>query len=91
MRIEPELVDAVVAGEPGPQEIGDGTDLLRQLIAGLLGFGSAARDATVLIYFAYDGGDLVGRCPGVGFGEKRGMLARRLRALPGTPLRRCTT
>src|ERR1700727_2848875 len=90
MRIEPELVDAVIAGEPVPQEVGDGSDLLRKLIAGLFGFGSAARNTTVLINFAYDGGDLVGRRLGVGFGEQRGMLARRLRALSGTPLRCCT-
>jgi len=70
VRVEPELVDGVVAGEPVPQELGDRTDLLGQLIAGLLGVGSGARVPAVLIYFAYDGGDLVRRCPGFGFGEQ---------------------
>ena len=70
VRVEAELVDAVVAGEPVPQEVGDGTDLLRELVARLFGIGSAGRTATVLIDFAYDGGDLVGGCAGVGLGEQ---------------------
>src|ERR1700722_238390 len=91
MRIEPELVDAVITGKPVPQEIGDSADLLRELVAGLFSFGSGARGAPVLIDFGDDGGDLVGRRPGTGFGEERGMLTRRLRALSGAALRRRTT
>src|SRR5271154_7438537 len=90
VRVEAELVDAVVTGEPVPHKVGDRSDPLRELVARLFPTGSTGT-ATVLIDFAYDGGDLVGGRAGVGFGEERGMLARTLRALPGTPLSRRTT
>jgi hypothetical protein len=70
VRVEAELVDAVVTGEPVTQKVGDGTDPLRKLVARLFRTGSTGCTATVLIDFAYDGGDLVGGRAGVGFGEQ---------------------
>src|SRR6202022_5209211 len=69
MRIEPELVDTVIAGKAVPQKLGDGTDLVRELVAGLVGVGFAAGSAPVLIDLADDVGDLIGRSAGAGFGE----------------------
>src|SRR6202035_1236548 len=91
MRIEPEFVDAVIAGNAVSQKVGDGTDLVHQLVAGLVGLGFVAGGAPVLVNLADDGGDLIGRCPGAGFGKQRGMLTRRLGALASAPLRGCTT
>src|SRR6202012_1782809 len=79
VRVEAELVDAGLSAESLPQEIGDGADLLHDLIAGLLDNRGAA---TMLIDFAYDSGDLVGGGPWVGVGDQRGMLARGVRTLP---------
>jgi hypothetical protein len=70
VRVEAELVDAVVTGEPVTQKVGDGTDPVRKLVARLFRTGSTGCTATVLIDFAYDGGDLVGGRAGGGFGEQ---------------------
>jgi hypothetical protein len=52
-----------------PQEVGDGTDLLDELVTRLFGVRSGTRTATLLINFMYDRGDLVGGGAGVGLGE----------------------
>jgi hypothetical protein len=86
MRIEPELVDAVITEKAVPQEVGDGAHLVRELVTGLVGFGGAGR-AAVMIDVADDGGNLIGRRAHFGLGKQRGVLARRLGTLVGTPLR----
>jgi hypothetical protein len=70
MRIEPELVNAVITGKAVPQKLGDCADLARQLVAGLEGFGFAAGGASVLVDLADDGSDLIGRSPSAGFGKQ---------------------
>jgi hypothetical protein len=69
VRVEAELVDAVVAGESVSKEVGDGTDLLDELVARLFDIGPGTCTTTVLIDLTYDSGDLVGGCPGVGLGK----------------------
>jgi hypothetical protein len=64
VRIEPELVNAVVAGQSFPEESGDSSDALGKFVEWRLGCPrrtGRARGAPVLIDFADDGGELFSR------------------------------
>ena len=58
MWIEPELVNAVVASQPLPEESGNGGDALSKLVEWCLGCRWRARGTPVLIDFANYRGDL---------------------------------
>jgi hypothetical protein len=88
MRIESELVDAVIAGKAKPQKFRDSTDLLCEVVAGLVCLRFGTGSAPMMINLADDRGDLIGRRAGAGFGEQRRVLTRRLSTVAGAPLRR---
>ena len=71
VRVEAELVDAVVAGEPLAEEFGDRGDVLRQVVQRRVGR-RCPRGTAVLVDFADDSRDLFGRCPAVGSESKEG-------------------
>jgi hypothetical protein len=54
MRIEPELVDAVITGKPVPQEIGDSADLLRQLMSAVFRCGTSDRGSPLHMTYGPD-------------------------------------
>jgi hypothetical protein len=61
VRIEPELVDAVVAGQPLPEESGNRGDVLGKIVEWCLGCRRRACRTPVIIDFADNCGDLFSR------------------------------
>ena len=89
MFVEPELVDAVVAGEPAPNEFRDRTDSAGQFIwfFGLVGR-AVGCGGSVCVDLTDDRGHLFRGGVAVRLGHRRGMSAGGVGALPGASLSR---
>ena len=76
MRVEPELVDGVVAHHPFADEFGDCADPLGGLRRRVFGCRGARDGATPMVDLADDGGDLLGRSAPAAVRKQRGMSTR---------------
>lgn len=72
VRIESELVDAVITEQPLTEKSGDSGDALRDIVEWRFTGGRPAGRAAVLVDLADDGGDLFGRRAAARIGEERG-------------------
>jgi len=74
MRIEPEFVYVVVAGQPLAEKSGNRGDPLGEIVQRRSASCRRTRDTSVLIDFADDCSDLFGRSATLRISKQRGML-----------------